>query len=81
MKIHQSYALILIIVTTVWCGLQYNKSSIDSSVMQWYIDVFPIYMVMVFGSYCLGKLGYDVLVFNDYPEEITKLGVVSYNKL
>lgn len=78
MKLHQKYALIFLIITFVWCGLQCNKSSIESPVAQWYVDVFPIYMVMMFGCYCLGKLGFDVLVFNDYPEEIVKLGAVSY---
>ena len=27
----------------------------------------------MFGCYCLGKLGYDLVTFNDYPKEIQKL--------
>jgi len=37
------------------------------------IDSLPCYLLMVFGCYCLGKLGVDLILFNDYPLEVKKL--------
>lgn len=40
------------------------------------IKTIPGYLLIVFGCYCLGKLGYDLVTFNDYPHEIQKLEAV-----
>ena len=77
MKLHVQYALILGGIIAFWCGLQYNRGNIASEIVVWYVDVFPLYCLMTFGSYCLFKLGYDLFTFNDYPDEINKLADVS----
>lgn len=40
---------------------------------KWFIDIAPWYSLILFGCYCLTKLGIDLLTFNDYPEEIFNL--------
>jgi hypothetical protein len=70
------YASVLLFVVTVWSALKYN-SSFYSVPTVWFIDVFPWYMLIIFGCFCLAKLGYDLLSFNDYPLEIKKLEEVS----
>ena len=73
MKKHQIYGLCAVIVIAVWSFLEFNKSLIPNEIARWYIDVAPLFVVMTFGSYCLFKLGYDVVSFNDFPNEIEKL--------
>ena len=76
-KLHQKYAAFWVVLVATWIILQYNKNEFESEHVRWFIDVSPVYLVMTFGSYCLFKLGYDVLTFNDYPDEIGKLAEVS----
>lgn len=40
------------------------------------IEILPLYSIMIFGCYCLAKLGYDLLVFRDDPSEIDALAKV-----
>ena len=37
------------------------------------IKALPCYLLIIFGCFCLGKLGYDLISFNDLPNEIHKL--------
>lgn len=76
MKRSSTYALVAIILTALWLKLKYKSSGISSS-LAWYVDVAPWYLLIAFGSYCLARLGYDLLTFNDYPNEIKKLEQVS----
>jgi hypothetical protein len=76
-KKHQKAAGVAITLIAVWFALQYKKAEFASEIIRWYIDVSPLFLVMTFGSYCLFKLGYDLLTFNNYPDEIEKLADVS----
>lgn len=40
------------------------------------LDVLPWYSLVLFGCYCLGKLGIDMLSFRDCPQDIPKLAEV-----
>ncbi len=40
------------------------------------LEILPLYFLILFGCYCLGKLGYDLLVFRDDPQEIDVLAKV-----
>jgi dolichyl-phosphate mannosyltransferase polypeptide 3 len=70
MKRHQAYYSIFILITAAWA---YLKVTVDNDYFGWLIDVAPLYTLVTFGCYCLGKLGYDLMTFNDYPQEIGKL--------
>jgi hypothetical protein len=37
------------------------------------VEVFPFFILIGFGSACLGKLGYDLIVFREDPSEILAL--------
>jgi hypothetical protein len=53
-----------------------NKEFLTTNVvdkLDWIVAIWPWYSLMVFGCYCLYRLGSDIISFNDYPEEITKL--------
>lgn len=41
--------------------------------LDWIVTIWPWYSLMVFGCYCLYRLGSDIVSFNDYPEETLKL--------
>ena len=59
-----------------------NKDIQTSNIMDkldWILAVWPWYTLMVFGCYCLYRLGKDIVSFNDYPEEIKKLEKVYTN--
>lgn len=72
MKRHQAYGGALVTVVSAWLYLKmYSDKS--SSEQRWLIDIFPWYSLICFGCYCLSKIGCDLLSFNDYPHEITKL--------
>lgn len=49
----------------------------NDELIWWFISILPWYALMTFGSICLGKLGIDLILFNDYPEEIKKLEMVN----
>lgn len=73
MKRSTSYAIGLILYIGAWLWLYCLPNEGKSVMFIWFLDVFPWYTLIAFGSYCLGKLGYDLLTFNDYPHEIKKL--------
>ena len=72
MKRSVTYALVAVISIAAWIYMKATKDA-HSSLINWFTDVSPWYALMTFGSYCLAKLGYDLLTFNDYPKEIKKL--------
>jgi dolichyl-phosphate mannosyltransferase polypeptide 3 len=73
MKRHQIYTAIALIPIIVWVCLKLGRGSIADETEKWFVNVSPWYVLMSFGCYCLGRLGFDLLTFNDYPEEINKL--------
>jgi dolichyl-phosphate mannosyltransferase polypeptide 3 len=72
MKRHQVYGGSLLAVIAVWIYFKITSNT-SSTEQKWIIDVFPWYVLICFGCYCLSKLGYDLLTFNDYPLEIIAL--------
>ena len=72
MKRSGVYGAVLFVVIAVWTALKFRQSSMSSS-FAWLVDVSPWYLLMVMGCFCLGKLGFDLISFNDYPQEIKKL--------
>ena len=58
-------------ITCMLSSLSDDDSNND--IKSWIVDISPWYSLICFGCYCLGKIGYDLLMFNDYPEEIIKL--------
>lgn len=73
MKRHVEVGLTIISFILMWIGgkMVYAKNKQIS----WYLNIMPFYAIILFGCYCLAKLGIDLLTFNDYPEEIIKLTV------
>ena len=79
MKQYQKTLVILIALTVIWVGLKFMSASAASpftAYQEWIIDVAPWLSLMTFGSYCLAKIGMDLLMFNDYPQEIKRLETV-----
>jgi cellulose synthase/poly-beta-1,6-N-acetylglucosamine synthase-like glycosyltransferase len=72
MKRRELYGWTLQLFLVVWIALQIFKSSL-TPLANWYTAISPWYLLILLGCYCLAKLGYDLLTFNDYPLEIKKL--------
>lgn len=74
MKRYQVASAALLACVGVWLRLKMLYAGHDtSSSEKWLVDVCPWYTLILFGCYCLMKLGYDLLTFNDYPAEIALL--------
>lgn len=73
MKRHQTYGIVIASVAFLWLYLKIFGQDASYTEKNWLIDVAPSYSLMCFGCYCLTKIGWDLLTFNDYPEEISKL--------
>jgi hypothetical protein len=73
MKRHQKYLAAAAAVTLTWVYLKVSPSRMDSEQGRFLVDVFPWLLLMWWGCYCLGRLGLDLLLFNDYPTEIKVL--------
>ncbi len=50
-----------------------DNLSEENMKIRWIINIIPWYSLICFGCYCLMKIGFDLLTFNDYPLEIGKL--------
>lgn len=74
MKRYQVYGAALLAVVGTWTRFKivYHDAPTDSK-EKWVVDVIPWYFLICFGCYCLTKLGWDLLTFNDYPKEIGRL--------
>ena len=77
MKRRTLYVAVLIAIAALWLGLKLKFKGHENNKLVFLIDVFPWFLLMAFGSYCVTKLGYDMLTFNDYPEEIKVLEKVN----
>jgi hypothetical protein len=80
MKRHQKYLITALVIGTSWIYLKAIQKSFSSEPVRFLIDVFPWLLLMWWGCYCLGRLGLDLLLFNDYPGEIKVLEKVMQNK-
>ena len=93
MKRHQLYFTILISLAVLYVSLwifihshtflqEWNRiiqseRSLTADKLQWLVSILPWYGLILFGCYCLMKLGRDLLNFNDCPKEIQKLSQVT----
>lgn len=73
MKRHVEVGLTIISFILMWIG--WKMVYANNKQISWYLNIMPFYAIILFGCYCLAKLGIDLLTFNDYPEEIIKLTV------
>lgn len=73
MKRHQIYGSTCFFAVILWLYLKISRQNSTSEIEKWLIDVTPWYLLIIFGCYCLTKLGLDLCTFRDYPEEISRL--------
>ena len=73
MKRHMQMGISLFSFVLMWVGWKLIYSENEQA--SWYLNILPFYCIILFGCYCLARLGLDLLTFNDYPEEIMKLTV------
>ena len=77
MKRYLVYGTVLVVLVGIWLRMKiyYSATTNQPEQQPWVfiVDVMPWYSLICFGCYCLTKLGYDLLTFNDYPEEIRRL--------
>lgn len=87
MKRHVAYGSVLVLMVTIWVSLQLLLVNSTSYNLKWFVDVSPFYILIIFGSYCLARLGLDLMSFNDYPKEIKllekviKVSICYYSKM
>lgn len=80
MKRSHQYSLILIFLVISWLLgtiLLYYDVIYDEKIV-WLLWIWPMFLLISLGCYCLGRLGYDLLTFGDYPQEIFALEKVNY---
>ena len=74
MKRSTVYISVLAALVAIWAGLiiLVQQSGYHE---KWSTIVYalPLYGLVCLGSFCVGKLGIDLLTFNDYPHEIGAL--------
>jgi dolichyl-phosphate mannosyltransferase polypeptide 3 len=73
MKRHVAYGAFLVLLIAVWISLKISLLNSTPSRLQWFVNVSPFYGLIIFGCYCLARLGLDLMSFNDYPAEIKLL--------
>ena len=81
MKRYQVYGTAFVVLVGAWLRMKISNMMAGSSSGEemrqqpwvWIVDVMPWYSLICFGCYCLTKLGFDLLTFNDYPDEIRRL--------
>ena len=88
MKRHQQYLLLLVVLVVVYVYVYHAVTTTPQSALMMYlqhhlhvqpslalfwVQAFPFYLLISLGCYCLWKLGVDLLMFKDCPEDIPKL--------
>ena len=82
MKRYQVYGIVLVVMVGAWLRMKIlymmaepslGTTTTEQQPWVWIVDVMPWYSLICFGCYCLTKLGFDLLTFNDYPDEIRRL--------
>lgn len=72
MKRSFAYGAVIIVWVAIWSYFKLSQNHFSERV-NWFTNVSPWYVLIIFGCYCLAKLGLDLLSFNEYPHEIKKL--------
>jgi dolichyl-phosphate mannosyltransferase polypeptide 3 len=66
--------IVMIVCSSIMAYLMAQRSlKLNESNAKQILNVFPFYILITFGCYCLGKIGYDLLVFNDYSNKTKEL--------
>ena len=76
MKRYQIYCLNAFVGIVGWLLLMFMRKDYLQSVhpaLSKIAEIFPFFLLIGFGSACLGKLGYDLTVFREDPTEILAL--------
>jgi hypothetical protein len=77
-KRYEQYISNAIIGITYWGLLKYLGIYLKLDNIDRLANVIPWLLLMWFGCYCLAKLGWDLLSYNDYPSEIKSLEKVIF---
>jgi len=75
MRRSYAYGGLLLVLTFTWSTLFFFRDQLGE-LLQQYLVLFPWYILICFGCYCLGKLGLDLLLFKDFPNETKKIEAV-----
>ncbi|KAI8061627.1 dolichol-phosphate mannosyltransferase subunit 3 [Gongronella butleri] len=59
---------VLAIATVIYLALFFELVPLSETLQQKIVPVFPWWVLMSFGSYSLGYLGWHVMTFSDCPE-------------
>ncbi len=77
MKRHQIYIVSSFFLVSFWFLLKFTNKFPMSDDFKFVVDVVPWLILMWFGCFCLAKLGFDLICFNDFPQEILVLEKVT----
>mmetsp|Transcript_15695 Transcript_15695/g.26163 ORF Transcript_15695/g.26163 Transcript_15695/m.26163 type:complete len:94 (+) Transcript_15695:222-503(+) len=72
MKRSTIYLTTILSILLLWLAMLNKRDSLTESQYQ-IVRVFPFYLLIALGSYCLFALGRGLMFFNDCPHEIPKL--------
>ena len=78
MKRHQAYFGVLVLLLSFILLLKFWSTTFVSDNLTWFSQTAPWLFLMWLGCYCLGKLGLDLYLCNDFPSEIRVLEAVNY---
>ncbi len=71
------YVSTLLSLVAIWLGLRIQFRAHPDENLRLLIDFAPVIAVIIFGCLCVAKLAWDLMTFNDYPQEIKVLENVS----
>lgn len=67
------YISVLAALVALWVGLVVYVQQTGYEKWSKIVYALPLYGLVCLGSFCIGKLGIDLLTFHDYPHEIGAL--------
>ncbi|OLN97810.1 Dolichol-phosphate mannosyltransferase subunit 3 [Colletotrichum chlorophyti] len=66
-RAQQTISLALL-VSSLYLALYLHLIPIPAKIQEEIVPVLPFWVLISFGAYLLGRLGYNVMTFNDVPE-------------
>lgn len=76
MKRYLSYLSALVTTVVIWFIIGIYGYLNQNKDIVWIFHVLPFIILIYFGCYCLLRLGWDLLMFNDFPSEVGALAKV-----
>ncbi|ORX52814.1 dolichol-phosphate mannosyltransferase subunit 3 [Hesseltinella vesiculosa] len=64
---------VLGVATMIYLGLFFHLVPMSDTIQQKIVPVFPWWVLMTFGSYSLGNLGWHIMTFSDCPAAYEEL--------